>query len=80
MENTILNERRLELYGEGKRWWDLVRTGKVIEVMDPILIQRQRRLGTAQVGFGGDINKILWPLYRTVLEDNKRLVQNPSYN
>lgn len=80
MENTILNERRLELFGEGKRWWDLVRTGKVMEVMDPILIQRQRRLGTQQVGFGGDPNKILWPIYRTVLEDNKRLVQNPSYN
>jgi len=80
MENTILNERRYELYGEGKRWFDLVRTGKVIEVMDPVLILRQKRLGTAQVGFGGDVNKILWPIYRTVLEDNKKLVQNPSYN
>jgi hypothetical protein len=80
MENTILNERRFELYGEGKRWFDLVRTGKVIEVMDPILKQRQRRLGTAETGFGGDANKILFPLYRTLLEDNKKLVQNPSYN
>jgi len=80
MENTILNERRYELYGEGKRWWDLVRTGKVQEVMDPILKQRQRRLGTAETGFGSDANKILWPLYRTLLEDNKKLVQNPSYN
>jgi tetratricopeptide (TPR) repeat protein len=80
MENTILNERRFELYGEGKRWWDLVRTGKVMEVMDPILIQRQKRLGTAETGFGGNPDKILWPLYRTLLEDNKKLVQNPSYN
>jgi hypothetical protein len=80
MENTILNERRFELYGEGKRWFDLVRTGKVTEVMDPVLKQRQQRLGTAQVGFGSDPNKILWPLYRTLLEDNKKLVQNPSYN
>jgi hypothetical protein len=80
MENTILNERRFELYGEGKRWWDLVRTGKVVEVMDPVLKLRQQRLGTAQTGFGTDPNKILWPLYRTLLEDNKKLVQNPSYN
>jgi len=80
MESTILNERRFELYGEGKRWWDLVRTGRVMQVMDPILKQRQRRLGTTEDGFGGDPNKILWPLYRTLLEDNKKLVQNPSYN
>jgi hypothetical protein len=80
MENTILKERRLELYGEGKRWFDLVRTGKVKEVMDPILMQRQRRLGTPQLGFDGYPDKILWPIYRTVLEDNERLVQNPSYN
>ncbi|MFL5807973.1 MAG: RagB/SusD family nutrient uptake outer membrane protein, partial [Flavisolibacter sp.] len=73
MENTILNERRYELYGEGKRWWDLVRTNKVFEVMEPVV---QRRFG---VSFS-DRNKILWPLYRTILEDNKKLVQNPSYN
>ena len=80
IENTILNERRFELYGEGKRWWDLVRTGKVVEIMDPILKQRQHRLGTAEVGFAGAPDKILWPLYRTLLEDNRKLVQNPSYN
>ena len=80
MENTILNERRYELYGEGKRWFDLVRTGKVKEVMDPVLMQRQRRLGTPQIGFDGYPDKILWPLYRTILEDNKKFVQNPLYN
>lgn len=81
MENTILEEKRLETFGEGKRWFDLVRTKKVKEKMDPILIQRQKRLNIIpQTGFGTDMNKILWPLHRTVLEDNKRLIQNPSYN
>lgn len=80
MENAILTERRYELYGEGKRWFDLVRTGKVKDVMDPILMQRQRRLGTPQTGFGSDLNKIMFPLYRTLLEDNKLLKQNDSYN
>lgn len=80
MERTILLERRYELFAEGKRWFDLVRTGKVNEVMDPVLNQRFRRLGTAEVGFGADQNKILWPIHRNVLEDNRQLVQNPSYN
>lgn len=80
MENTILKERQYELFGEGKRWFDLVRTGKVLDVMDPIIKQRQRRLGQPEIGFGADLNKILWPIHRTVLEDNDRLIQNPSYN
>ncbi len=28
MQNALLNERRWELFGEGKRWFDLVRTKK----------------------------------------------------
>ncbi len=31
--DNILAERRLELYGEGKRFWDLVRSGKAVSVL-----------------------------------------------
>ena len=80
MEDAILEERKFELFAEGKRWFDLVRTDKVKTVMDPVIKVRQRRIGTAEDGFGADLNKIMWPIHRTVLEDNKKLVQNPSYN
>jgi hypothetical protein len=34
-ENDILNERRHEFMGEGKRYFDLVRTGKAASVLTP---------------------------------------------
>ncbi len=33
--DNILNERRLEFVGEGKRYWDLIRTGKAATVLGP---------------------------------------------
>jgi starch-binding outer membrane protein, SusD/RagB family len=80
LEDVILKERQYELFAEGKRWFDLVRTNHVNKVMDPILKQRQIRYGSSPDGFGSDMNKILWPLHRNILEYNKKLVQNPSYN
>ena len=35
-EMVILDERQLELLGEAKRWWDLRRTGRVLDVVAPI--------------------------------------------
>jgi hypothetical protein len=72
----------LELFGEGKRWFDLVRTNNVNRVMDDVI---NRRLTDLQggipftEGFGSDMGRVLWPIFRTLLEDNKKLVQNPSY-
>jgi tetratricopeptide (TPR) repeat protein len=80
MEDVILKERQYELFAEGKRWFDLVRTDHVVSVMDPIMKQRQIRYGSTPDGFVGAPDKILWPIHRTLLENNKKLVQNPSYN
>jgi starch-binding outer membrane protein, SusD/RagB family len=77
-ENAILEERKLELFMEGKRWFDLVRTGKVISVMDPYYRKRQAARGTQPTGFG-DPRTVLWPLSTAVINSNKSLVQNPPY-
>lgn len=79
MEDTILVERQKELFAEGKRWFDLVRTDHVLQIMDPVLKQRQNLAGADTTGFGGDKRKYLWPLHRNVLNANSKLVQNPPY-
>ena len=61
---AILNERRLELAGEGHRWYDLVRTGKAAAAL-------------ASKGFIAGKNEIL-PIPLAELE-NTLLVQNPNY-
>ncbi|MCD2425779.1 RagB/SusD family nutrient uptake outer membrane protein [Niabella pedocola] len=81
LADAILKERQLELVGEGKRWFDLVRTGNLVKIMDPILRRRQIAAGTPAgeaIGFS-DPRRILWPVNRSVLNANKKLVQNPGY-
>jgi starch-binding outer membrane protein, SusD/RagB family len=79
VENVILLERQLEFTAEGKRWFDLVRTGKVIEVMDPVLRQRQTDFRADVIGFG-DPGRIMFPIYYKEFEANPALRgnQNPS--
>ncbi|WP_147676362.1 RagB/SusD family nutrient uptake outer membrane protein [Algibacter pacificus] len=62
--DNVLKERRLELAGEGHRWYDLVRTGKAATVL-------------ASRGFIAGKNEIL-PIPLTELE-NTLLIQNPKY-
>jgi len=79
VEKAILDERQLELFAEGKRWFDLERTRRTIAVMDPIIRVRQQQRGNTVFGFG-DPRKILWPIARDVLTRNPLLVQNPPYS
>ncbi|GAB3654654.1 RagB/SusD family nutrient uptake outer membrane protein [Echinicola sediminis] len=63
--NTVLDERQFELLAEGKRWWDLIRNDKAVEVMGPINGQTEERL--------------LFPIWFQHLVDNPNLTQTPGY-
>jgi len=79
LEMEILKERQYELLGEGVRWFDLVRTDRVKEVMDPVMITRQTNVGNDPIGWGTDKRRYFWPLATRVLYSNALLVQNDPY-
>jgi hypothetical protein len=80
IESVILEERQLELYGEGCRWFDLMRTGRLVEVMNAVYSARQEAAGVTVTGFGHEGTEY-WPVYYREFESNKALVgdQNPPY-
>ena len=71
-ENYILDERQLELLGEAERWWDLRRTGKVMEVLNPIL-------DTLPGGVPLTQERLLFPIFDEHLIENPALDQNSGY-
>lgn len=74
MAQAIADERRLELAFEGQRWFDLVRTGKALQVMN-----------AQQDGDGNNLNynvqpyQLVYPIPQTQLDLNPLLTQNEGY-
>lgn len=65
--DAILKERRVEFAFEGIRWFDLIRTGKMVEVM-------KAHGKTAVQPF-----HVLLPIPQREIDTNKKLKQNPGY-
>lgn len=81
-ERLILDERQIEFYGEGKRWFDLRRSGELFyAAMDEHLKIQQNYYGQSMIGFPRD-GRELWPLARAVFSSNPLMVghQNPPYS
>jgi len=66
-------ERRLELNFEGHRWFDLVRTGRAIPVMNAFFTK-------AAVATRIDAHNLVFPLPIQELQTNPVLTQNQGYN
>ncbi|RXK85430.1 RagB/SusD family nutrient uptake outer membrane protein [Filimonas effusa] len=73
-ETVIANERRLELAFEGHRWFDLVRTGKAVEVMNA-----QKGLNGTPLNYNVQPYRTIMPVPQQQIDLNPALDQNPEY-
>ncbi|TVQ08511.1 MAG: RagB/SusD family nutrient uptake outer membrane protein [Bacteroidetes bacterium] len=78
MRMAILNERRLELCQEARRWDDLRRMGMAVEVMNN-LNEIDLRTNTP-VDFNMTEYKKILPIPQQERNRNPNLTQNPGYN
>lgn len=74
MRLAIEKERRLELAYEARRWFDLKRTGRAIEVMNNAIGPDGQK-----IGYNLTQNRLVWPIPQAELDKNKQLVQNSGY-
>ncbi|HIB37201.1 MAG TPA: RagB/SusD family nutrient uptake outer membrane protein [Mesonia sp.] len=77
LREAILKERRLELAQEAKRWDDLIRYDKAIEVMNSV---DDIDLSTGQsVNYNVTETDLLLPIPQNEIDRNPNLTQNPGY-
>ena len=74
MRLAIENEYRLEFAFEGKRWFDLKRRGRAIQVMKSCS-DHQRNYAINNL----NENKLLWPIPHKGIQANDNLKQNAGY-
>lgn len=71
---AVENERQLELYMEGQRWYDLLRNERMIEVM------RKHKDRNGNLLFPNlEEFRAKWPVPQNEMDKNTRLIQNEGY-
>ncbi len=76
--DAVLQERRVELAFENQRWYDLVRTGRAVDVLNAQgVLEKTRKSFLAAAAYQVTPNKILLPIppYEVTLDN---LEQNPQ--
>ncbi len=84
---AVAQERRVELAFENHRWFDLVRTGKAVEVMTAFGIEEMANptlvppdfIAYGPQSFQITQDKLLYPIPINELDLNPNMTQNPGY-
>jgi tetratricopeptide (TPR) repeat protein len=79
-EDLIINERRIELAFENLRWFDLLRTGKALEVMSAKSIGGDNVNAASALPYTIEQKNLLFPVPQTQIDaSGGNLKQNPGY-
>lgn len=79
MRDRIMNERRMELAFEGLRFFDLVRTDRLVSIMNAYFAKYNLMLNGTVIVIGN--NNKLFPVPLTQINLNPgKITQNPGYN
>jgi hypothetical protein len=76
---AIEKERRIELNMEGHRWFDLVRTGRALSVMNDHFTKYAIRLNASSPIVQIKAYQLLFPIPISEINTNPILTQNPEY-
>jgi hypothetical protein len=79
IESAILDERRFELLGEGKRWFDLMRTGRAMTTMNAYFENELNPGGVTNYKLFTDTWQLYWPVLQDNINENGNLKQTGQY-
>lgn len=80
LKDFILHERRVELAFENRRWFDLLRSGKAVEIMQRNAVWMKEHYDyISKESYHIDVDKLLYPIPFAEIGVNPLLEQNPGY-
>lgn len=82
MQDLVMRERHREFFGEGKRWFDLVRMaqrdGTTVNMLNQLVAKYSNNASSIKAKLG-TLNSLFNPVSKSEMKINTALVQNPVW-